>query len=517
MSGTLTRLDKAIEALPLRHAGPGGAVAVLHEGVVLARHSWGWADVERRLPFTPQTLFRVCSITKQFTCGLVLDQFPDPTVLDGDVARRLPALREKPPSALHLCHNQSGLRDYWALTSLCGSPVEAPFGQAQSDALISRLQTLHFTPGTRYSYCNENFRLLGEIVAARAGVAFDELLQRRILAPAGMATARMCADTSAMPDGTIGYEGSVEAGFRPTVNRIIWTGDAGLGASLDDMIAWEQFIDGTRDQPGARYHRQAAPNSFADGTPAQYGFGVSQMNLLGHRANGHGGGLRGWRSLRSYLPAERISIVVLFNHMAEPRDATLDLLAAVLDISRDKPAITADPGWRGSFIEPESGLAVRLETTADNRVRLHFAGSPDVLDPTADNTAQAGNIRLRRTDDGIWMDRMGENLCSRLEPCEGPSAPDIEGVFHSAELGADFTCVATGGVLYGAFSGFLGPGLMETLMPFGPDVWRFPCPRALDYSAPGDWTLRFRRNDAGEVSGVDVGCWLARRVAFEKI
>ena len=77
-----TSLDRALGLLPRAYPGPGAAVAVLRDSEVLARHAWGWANAERRIAFTPQTLFRICSITKQFTCALVLDAFPDPSVLD---------------------------------------------------------------------------------------------------------------------------------------------------------------------------------------------------------------------------------------------------------------------------------------------------------------------------------------------------------------------------------------------------------------------------------------------------
>src|ERR1700761_1524009 len=91
---TSTRLDRTIEALPRSYAGPGGAVAVLRNGEVLIRHAWGWANAERRIPFTPCTRFRMCSVTKQFTCAVVLDSFPDPSVLDDDVRGRLPLLQQ---------------------------------------------------------------------------------------------------------------------------------------------------------------------------------------------------------------------------------------------------------------------------------------------------------------------------------------------------------------------------------------------------------------------------------------
>ena len=226
-----TRLDRAVETLPRAYPGPGGAVAVLRDGEILVRHAWGWANAERRIPFTPRTLFRMCSITKQFTCGVVLDAFPDPSVLDGDVRARLPLLEQPAPGALHLCHNQSGLRDYWAVAMLHGSPVEAPFGDTEAARVIAGTRTLQFAPGTRHSYVNQNFRILADILQERTGRSFAELLRTRIFERAGMATALLAADTSAMPDGTQGYEGTPTGGFRAAENRILWTGDAGLGAS----------------------------------------------------------------------------------------------------------------------------------------------------------------------------------------------------------------------------------------------------------------------------------------------
>jgi D-aminopeptidase len=328
---TSTRLDRAIEALPRSYAGPGGAVAVLRNGEVLIRHAWGWANAERRIPFTPRTLFRMCSITKQFTCAVVLDSFPDPSMLDGDVRARLPLLGQSAPGVLHLCHNQSGLRDYWAVAMLHGSPAEAPFGDSEAARVIGGTKTLQFTPGTRSSYVNQNFRLLSDIVEERTGRSFAELLRTRVFDRAGMESALLAADTRAMPDGTEGYEGTPASGFRAAENRIIWTGDAGLGASLDDMIAWERCVDATRDEPEALYPRLSSPVTFVDGAAASYGFGLSRVIEFGRSVTGHGGALRGWRSHRLYVRSERISVVVMFNHMADAHDAALEILRALLD------------------------------------------------------------------------------------------------------------------------------------------------------------------------------------------
>ncbi len=512
------RLDRIVEAIPRAYPGPGGAVAALRHGEVLVRHAWGWANAERRIPFSPRTLFRMCSITKHFTCAVLLDAFPDPSVLDGDVRARLPLLRQPAPGALHLCHNQSGLRDYWAVAMLHGSPAEVPFGDREAARIIAGTRALHFAPGTRHSYVNQNFRILSDIVQDRTGRGVAELLRTRVFERAGMATALLAADTRAMPDGTEGYEGTPAGGFRPAENRILWTGDAGLGASLDDMIAWERHIDATRDDPDALYSRLSVPVRFADGAPAAYGFGLNRIVELGRSVTAHGGALRGWRSHRLYVPSERISVVVMFNHLSDAHEAAVDVLAAVLGEERPPSSAARPPDWRGAYTEPETGLSVRIDAP-DGRMRLRYGHFPEQLEPRPDGTAvsASGSVRLRQADGGLWMDRPFENQSSRLAPCGGAPDKDVAGCYRCEELDAELTVVDAGGVLYGGFSGFLGQGRMETLGHVGGDVWVLPCPRALDHTPPGDWTLAFRRDSAGEVAGAEVGCWLARRLVYTRV
>jgi D-aminopeptidase len=507
-------LDRAIAAVIKSHGGIGGAAAVLKNGEVLLRHAWGWADQDRRVPFTPATLFRICSISKQFVCATLLDRFPDPGVLDGDVKARLPRLEAPAPRTVDLANNQSGLRDYWATAMLCGSPVEAPFGDAEAARLIALTRSLHFASGTRYSYCNQNFRLIGDVLADRAGRPLADLL-RTVFDRAGMERAILAADTNALPDGTVGYEGSLQDGFRPAVNRILWTGDAGIAASLDDMIAWERHIDATRDDAGSLYRRLAAPQTFRDGAKTAYGFGLGRGTMLGREITSHGGGLRGWRSMRFYAPAERVSVVVLFNHMADPRVAAKEIFAALLEVpAKDpKPEVTAK--LSGIFIEPETGLVARVEAAPENQIQLHFSGWPDKLDSKSETEAGNDTVRLSREGNGLRMERPDENLSTLLVAHDGEAATDIAGEFHNAEYGATLSVVGRGGALYGAFSGIFGPGLMQPLLAAGPDLWRLPCPRSLDFSPPGDWTLAFRR-DGGRITGVRVGCWLARRIEFAR-
>lgn len=510
-------LDHLAQTLPAAYPGPGGAIAILRRGEVLLRHAWGYANAERRIPFTPRSLFRICSITKQFTSGVMLETCPDPAVLDAAIRARLPRLGTV-PGALHLAHNQSGLRDYWAVAMLHGSPAEAPFGDAEAAAVIAGTRSLQFAPGTRYSYVNQNFRLLSDAIEERTGRGFAELLRAHIFGPARMETAMLAADTRAMPDGTEGYEGSVATGFRAAENRILWTGDAGMGASLDDMIAWERHVDATRDDPRSLYARLSAPVAFADGAPAPYGFGLGRGAEFGRAVTSHGGALRGWRSHRLHMAAERLSVVVLFNHMADAAGAAMDALAAALGETRPgHDASLPPPPWLGAYVEPETGLSARIDAAAPGQVHLRFGHGAERLDLQPDGSAGSVRTRLVPRPDGLWMERPQENQRSRLIPRDGTARPDVAGRYHCAELGADLLVTDAGGVAYGGFSGMLGQGRMEMLEPIGLDLWALPCPRALDHTPPGDWTLAFRRDASGRVEAVEVGCWLARGLRYDAV
>ncbi|MGC5749048.1 D-aminopeptidase [Gluconobacter sp. NFX36] len=513
------RLEAAVSAIPARYPGPGGAVAVVKDGEVLVRHTWGYANAERRLPFTPSTLFRMCSITKQFTCGVMLDLFQDPTELDGDVDDRLPQLDEPAPGALHLAHNQSGLRDYWAVAMLHGAPIEGDFGDREARRVIDGTRTLQFQPGTSYSYVNQNFRLLSDILEDRTGRSFAELLQTSVFNPAGMERAILAAETRAMPDGTVGYEGTVESGFRPAINNVLWTGDAGLGASLDDMIAWERFIDATRDDPEGLYNRLTSPVTFLDGTAAPYGFGLQRTSMFGRDMTMHGGALRGWRSHRLHVASERLSVVVMFNHMAPAQVAAAQILAAALGVPYEAERTTQQPlELYGTYLEQETGLSARIEP-APGGAQLRYLMVPEMLEGVAPSRAETQTVRVVRQGDEVRMERPGENRVGILTACDETPGEDVdalEGVYRCEELDeAEVTITLTNGVVYGGFSGILGNGRMEPLQRLAKDVWVLPCPRALDHTAPGDWTLAFERDAAG-VNALRVGCWLARDLVYRR-
>jgi D-aminopeptidase len=147
----LPALRAFVDTIPQNYKGPGGVVAVVKDGEVVLSHAWGFADLRARQPMTAQTRMPICSVSKQFTCGVLLDSVGEPEVLDDALAAYLAGFEDERPSLRTLCHNQSGLRDYWALTVLCGGDPEGVFLAEHAQSLLKRLKTTHFTPGSHYS------------------------------------------------------------------------------------------------------------------------------------------------------------------------------------------------------------------------------------------------------------------------------------------------------------------------------------------------------------------------------
>lgn len=511
-------LNRAIEDLPRRYPGPGGAVAVVKDGVPIIRHGWGFANLETRQPYTTATLAPICSITKQFTCATLLSVAPDPSALDPLTSALLPRLDGEKPSTPDLANNQSGLRDYWALTVLCGAMPEGEFRPSDAAALIGLTSSLHFRPGTAYSYSNGNFRMLALAIAQAAGRDFGELLTERVVAPAGMETASFVAETGALPGGAVGYEGAPGSGWRPGINRLHWSGDAGLCASIDDLVAWERFIDRTRDDPDSPYSRISRPVAFRDGSPASYGLGLARRTRWGRAMTGHGGAIRGWRLQRLWLPSERLSVDIAFNHESDSYSAAMHVLAATLSESDapDPSDAAAAKGFAGSWLDEEIGLLLDITVNADGTLAAFYDGGAEVLSVGPDGIARGLDMTLTHEAGGLRILRPGDAINSLARPAGTGTGEDIAGRYRSEELGSELEIVNAGGSWFAGFRGFLGAGPLMPLAPAGKDVWRLTCHRALDAPVPGDWTVRLRRSADGALAGLSVGCWLARDVAFVK-
>ena len=512
-------LQRAIDELPRRFPGPGGVVAVVKDGAPIERYAWGFANLETHQPFSNTTQMPICSITKQFTCATLLSVTADPSELDPLTAAMLPRLAGGTPSTADLANNQSGLRDYWALTVLCGAKPEGDFRPADAATLLGLTRSLHFKPGTAYSYSNGNFRLLALALEQHSGTEFGDLMMARVVGPAGLPTASFVTETGALPGGATGYEGTTDTGWRPGFNRLHWSGDAGLCMSVDDLIAWECYIDRTRDDADGLYNRLSAPVSFDDGSAASYGRGLAQSTRWGRKMSGHGGAIRGWRLQRFVVPSERLSVAIAFNHESDPHAAAMQVMAAALGqtVAPVSSDLAGAKRFLGTWLDRRWGLLLDVKINSDGTLVASYDGSAEVLSLGADGIARGLGMMLSPTTGGLRIRRPADAIDSEAEPFGALAiapAPDLAGRYYSGELEADLEIVNAGGAWFASFHGFLGTGPLMPVTPVGADVWRLTCHRALDAPAPGDWTVQVHRSVDGKIASITVGCWLARNVTF---
>lgn len=530
-------IPEILADLPSRFRGPGGAVAVLKDGELVGQQLWGYADLHLRIGMTADTLLPICSITKQMLCGLLTDLERNPTpamkTRSEEPAKQLsdqlgqflnPNLLQGTGLTIrHLCNNQSGIRDYWALTVLWGAKPEGHFSVADhGPKMLARMKSFHFKPGTEYSYANTNFFVIARCIEQVTGQPLGELLEQRIFAPAGMKTARLCAHTSEHPPPGVGYEGNETFGFYPGVNCIEWAGDAGIVASLADMIAYEQFVDRSRDNAQSWYGTNSEQQKYNDGTPADYGFGLARDTVGGVLNVGHGGALRGYRLGRSYFPEPRVSIVVLLNQeYGDPKGVSDYIFKRMMGVPEVKnEVVSPGPNWTGTYLDSDTGLAVIVSEGKPGQLDVAYHRKADKLRVVEAYKAQSDGMvaTLDGTSLQIHVSSDNRTLHAQRVASKKPASDssELEGEYYCAEIDSVFHCSGSGDMVYGMFDGFLGQGPVHMMRSLGDDLWALACPRAMDSTPPGDWTVIVRRNDDGKVAGVTIGCWLARNLEFLK-
>jgi CubicO group peptidase (beta-lactamase class C family) len=529
-------VQEVLATVPARYRGPGGAVAVVKDGELVGQRVWGYADLRRRIPMTPQTQLPICSITKQFVGALLLDLERDPPpnmIAKGDVRKQLAdqlsellspeLLQDSGLTIEHLYDMQSGIRDYWAMTTLWGAQPDDEFLIARDcGPALARTKSFHFRPGTEFSYCNINFHILGRVIERATGESLGKLLEDRILRPAGMTTALLCPNTAQHPPPCIGYENNEKNGYFEAVNRIEWSGDAGLVASLADMIAYEKYLDRLSSDPQSWYRKAIEPQTFGDGNAAPYHYGLGRVDVNGVSSFGHGGALRGYRLSRRHAPQERLSVVVLFNHEGSPSGAVDHIFRGILKLPKPENApLTPTAGWYGIFLDPDTQLAITVSKVAqEGEVGIDYDGGVDNIILTEPDHGKSRAVIARIDGDSLHLHRVTDNRkldARRIVPNDSESKDSaLTGDYHCAEIESSFHCEGEDGMLYGSFDGYLGKGPASPMRYLGSDVWALSCPRGLDAPAPGDWTMAFSRDENKTVIGVTVGCWLARGLHFVK-
>ena len=328
-AGIAARVDALVAAYQRDTYAPGVSVAVIRGGRdTLVHRGYGVANVEHGVPATPHTVYRIGSITKQFTAAAVLQLAEQGRLsLDDSIGRHLPGLPEawRPVRIHQLLNHTSGVPDLIAVPRFPDWVAD----DLAPDSVIGlvRYFAMDFEPGTAWSYSNIGYTLLGLLIEKVSGQPYARYLESRILQPLGLAATRYCDVTPIIRHRAAGYRqrdtGVVNA--RHTSMTVPYAA-GGLCSTVGDLAAWNRALAGGRVISPTSWARMTTSQGAA--VPRGYGFGVNVRPLDAHRAVWHAGGLEGFRAVNLYLPDDSLSVTVLTNLEAPGPDAL------VLDIAR---------------------------------------------------------------------------------------------------------------------------------------------------------------------------------------
>lgn len=292
-----------------------GAVLVATGGRILVARGYGLANVERDLPNTAQTRFRVASISKPITALAIMQlQVAGKLTVGESVCRYLP---DCPPgwqsiTLAHLLSHTAGIPNYTDFTDF--EQVERlPVTPTQ---LVARFRNLplDFVPGSAYRYSNSNYVVLGLVIEAVSGQSYADYVRDNIFIPAGMINSGYDSGDASALNGTVGYLGPDNKRAIPIDTSNLYSA-GGLYSTVEDLYRFVQALNSGQLLPAAELSQMYTPNR------NNYGYGWKIEERNGRRVIYHPGFISGAVTHLAYYPDSQSVIVVLSNMERTNADA----------------------------------------------------------------------------------------------------------------------------------------------------------------------------------------------------
>jgi CubicO group peptidase (beta-lactamase class C family) len=314
------RVDAYVTSHLTKQKIPGIAVGVTRNGTLIKATGYGLANVELDVPVTPLTIFQTGSVGKQFTATAIMMLVEEGKLrLDDTITKYFP---ESPAAwrgitVRHLLTHTSGIADYGGEESTMGKGV-INFRKDYSEDDLVRIfagMPLDFPPGSKWSYSNTGYVLLGVLIHRVTGQFYGDVLQARIFRPLGMTATRIISEPDIIPHRSSGYrlvKGEIknQEWVSPSLNT---TADGALYTNVIDLAKWDAALRGTRILSAASLATMWTPVRLNDGTTYPYGFGWGLAPVNGHRVVEHGGAWQGFTMSIVRFIDDSLSVIVFTN------------------------------------------------------------------------------------------------------------------------------------------------------------------------------------------------------------
>ncbi len=506
-----------------RPNSPGCAVGVIQDGHFVFRKGYGIASLELGVPLSPESVFYMASVSKQFTAASVaLAAEQGFLSLDDDVRKYIPELPDygHAINLRQMLHHTSGLRDFETLMYLSGRELSDLHSRGEMLDLITRQKGLNNIPGEEWIYSNTNYFLLAEVVKRATKKSLADFAAENIFRPLGMVHTRYYDDhTLVMPGRVAAYDPGSDGKFLVNWSTNFDTvGPGGLMSSIDDLLVWDNNFYENKLGKGALTTVMQTRGVLNNGNETEYGLGLELNTYRSLPTVGHDGALFGYRTGMLRFPEQRFAVVCLCNSSsADPST----LMRAVADVYLEKSlhaeaGVVAAAGNRslpdpslfaGKYLDPHKHFVYSFTVSGGNLMawggNLRRVGANQFKDlGTGTITFEDSNGEMKATlvtDGEIFF-------AGRRVEAPHLSEADLAGYagqYRSTEIEAtyDLTIDQGGIVLRNNWSTPL------KLIAVAPD----------EFESSGLGTLVFRRDENHRVSGLSVFAVNARDVNFERV
>ena len=323
---------------------PGFAVGVIRNGELIFARGYGLADLKAKAPITPQTDFRLASVTKQFTAMAVMLLVHDGKLRYDETLTRI--FPEFPPygnkiTVRHLLNHTSGLKRYeeiYEKETAGTQPDKIPQLHDVDVLRILEQQTSgSFAPGKRWEYSNSGYAVLAMIVERISGKSFEDFLRARVFVPLGMNhTVAYVSEKNQVPNRAFGYRRASDGKgwtFSDQSPTSAVLGDGGIYTSIEDIAKWDRALSAhtllskREMEPALMLVRVDGGVTLSDGAQSEYGFGWFLDPYKGHRRMWHDGDTSGFHTSIQRLPDDQLTVIVLANRTdINPRELALQMV-----------------------------------------------------------------------------------------------------------------------------------------------------------------------------------------------
>ena len=297
---------------------PGASVLVSQNGEVIFQKGFGYANIEKKIPVTPDTKFKIGSISKQFTAAAILKLQEEGRIRTEDkLSKYLPDFpRGNEVTIYQLLTHTSGIHDYDFQPNLDVSQPVTP--QALLDVI--KKNPFDFNPGERFQYDNSGYFILGYIVAKLSGRSLADYLYETFFKPLGMTNTGIYETNIVLNNEAQGYSMKDETVKKAEFQEMSWAlGVGSIYSTTRDLYKWNEAVfNGTvlTDATLRTAFTQAALNN---GGKVDYGFGWFISINRGVRFIQHSGVSSGFFSYLERQPENKLTVCVLLNSLPAPR------------------------------------------------------------------------------------------------------------------------------------------------------------------------------------------------------